>query len=149
VPLRNDMLNGHQSDATNLVEIRVRADLKQLYALRSLAAALALHADFDLDDIADLKLAVDEMCSALVAIARPGELLACQFDMTPNSVGVLASVGCDRDQPIRQDTFGWRVLTTLTDHTTTWTTPGHLSPYTAYVWIGKTRHEYDGQGVAM
>ena len=50
--------------------MRIPADLSQLFVLRSLAATLALREDFDLDQVEDVKLAVDEMCSALVLRAR-------------------------------------------------------------------------------
>lgn len=104
------------------VEVRVPADLSQLFVLRSVAATLALREDFDLDEVEDVKLAVDEMCSALVLRARRGEQLRCRFDALPRSVGVVASVASDHAEPIPQDTFGWRVLAALTDELRSWTT---------------------------
>jgi serine/threonine-protein kinase RsbW len=115
------------------VEVRLPADLSQLFVLRSLAATLALREDFDLDEVEDVKLAVDEMCSALVLRACPGERLDCQFQAAPHSVGLLASVATDNGRPIDQDTFGWRVLAALTDELTTWITPGHRSPYVVHI----------------
>ncbi|HEX5400740.1 MAG TPA: anti-sigma factor [Pseudonocardiaceae bacterium] len=115
------------------MEVRIPADLSQLYVLRSLAATLALREDFDLDEVEDVKLAVDEMCSALVLRARAGEYLTCQFETAPRSVGVLASVPSDNSRPIEQDTFGWRVLGALTDQVTTWVTPGRKAPYEVHI----------------
>ena len=67
-------------DASTSVEVRLPADLAQLFVLRSIAATLAFREDFDLDEVEDVKLAVDELCSALVVRARRGELLTCEFE---------------------------------------------------------------------
>lgn len=128
--------NGQRIAAMS-VEVRLPADLSQLFVLRSLAATLAFREDFDLDEVEDVKLAVDEMCSALVVRARAGELLTCQFEAAPQSVGVLASVGSDNGDPIRQNTFGWRVLAALTNDLTTWITPGEQSPYLVHIRMTK------------
>jgi serine/threonine-protein kinase RsbW len=118
------MVEGERT--TSAVEVRVPADRSQLFILRSLVATIALREDFDLDQVDDVRLAVDEMCSVLVTRAGAGEVLVCQFEAAPGSVSVLASVGTDNGSPIAQDTFGWRVLATLADELTTWHTPGHL-----------------------
>lgn len=103
------------------VEVRIPADLSQLFVVRSIAATFALREDFDLDEVEDVKLAVDEMCSALVLRARPGEQLTCRFDAMPRSVGVVASVPSDR-AAVPEDTFGWWVLAALTDELRSWAT---------------------------
>ena len=121
------------------VEVRIPADLSQLFVLRSIAATLALREDFDLDEVEDVKLAVDEMCSALVLRARRGALLTCRFDALPRSVGVVASVGSDDPEPIPKDTFGWRVLAALTDELTSWTTAGESSGREMHIKMTKTR----------
>lgn len=126
-----------QRTAAVSVEVRLPADLSQLFVLRSLAATLAFREDFDLDEVEDVKLAVDEMCSALVIRARVGELLTCRFEAAPQAVGVLASVGSDHSDPIRENTFGWRVLAALTNDLTTWITPGERSPYRVHVRMTK------------
>jgi serine/threonine-protein kinase RsbW len=117
---------GERSTSASAVEVRVPADRSQLFVLRSLVATIALREDFDLDEVDDVKLAVDEMCSVLVTRARTGAALLCQFEAAHGSVSVLASVRTDNDSPVPQDTFGWRVLATLADDVTTWHTPGHL-----------------------
>ncbi len=129
--------NGRQAGVS--VEVRIPADLAQLFVLRSIAATLAFREDFDLDEVEDVKLAVDELCSALVVRARHGELLTCQFEVAPQSVGVLASVGSDNEAPIAQGTFGWCVLAALTDELTTWITSGRQTPYRVHIRMTKTR----------
>lgn len=97
------------------VEVRLIADLGQLFVVRALAATIAIRQDFALDAVEDVKLAVDEICSTLVPRAAPGEQLNCRFTASEGRISVLASVISDRPDPIDQETFGWRVLTTLTD----------------------------------
>lgn len=134
---REQTQNGCQL-TVNCVEVRVAAELSQMFVLRSLAATLALRQDFDLDEVEDVKLAVDELCSALVLRASDGEQLTCRFHTKPHSVGLEASVRTDSGQPIARDTFGWRVLATLTDELTSWTTLGDGSPPRTYIRMTKT-----------
>ncbi|MFD1051218.1 ATP-binding protein, partial [Kibdelosporangium lantanae] len=61
------------------IELRVPAELRYLPILRSLAATIALREDFDLDFVADFKLAVDEAGSMLVTAAYPGAELVGRF----------------------------------------------------------------------
>ncbi len=97
------------------IELRLGAKLEHLPIIRSLAATLAIRADFDLDSIADLKLAVDETCSTLIIRAVPSSMLACRFTVRPNEIRfAAAAVSADHAEP-KRDSFGWRVLTTLTD----------------------------------
>jgi serine/threonine-protein kinase RsbW len=120
------MVEGERATSATSVEVRLPANRSQLFVLRSLVATIALREDFDLDEVDDVKLAVDEMCSVLVTRAGAAGMLCCQFESSPGAVSVVATVGTDNNSPIAQDTFGWRVLATLADDVTTWNTPGHL-----------------------
>jgi serine/threonine-protein kinase RsbW len=128
-----------RESGSGLVEVRLPAELSQMFVVRALMATVALRQDFDLDAVEDLKLAADEMCSTLVVRARQGQLLHCQFQSAPGEVGLLASAISDVDGPVEQDTFGWRVLTTLTDSVTTWTTPAAPTGRMVHVRITKMR----------
>jgi serine/threonine-protein kinase RsbW len=97
------------------VEVRVHADPALIPSVRAVAADLAARADFDLDAVSDLRMAVDEACSALVPLASAGGQLRCGFTVIDGRVAVVARVPVDRPTSLRQDTFGWRVLDTLTD----------------------------------
>lgn len=109
-----------------------------MFVLRSLAAALALRQDFDLDEVEDVKLAVDELCSTLVLRACDGEQLTCRFHTAPHEVGVEASVRSDSGRPVARDTFGWRVLATLTDELVSWTSAGDGVPPRVFIRMTKT-----------
>jgi serine/threonine-protein kinase RsbW len=97
------------------VEVRVHADPALIPSVRAVAADLAARADFDLDAVSDLRMAVDEACSALVPLAREGGQLRCGFVMSEGRIDVICRVPVRHEATLRQDTFGWRVLTTLTD----------------------------------
>jgi serine/threonine-protein kinase RsbW len=108
-------INEPISDDRFDVEVRVAATPQHLSAIRAVAADLAMRADFDLDAIADLKLAVDEACSTLVMHAAPGSELNCAFRCTPDEIRVRALAPSADGTPPRRDTFSWRVLSTLAD----------------------------------
>ena len=80
------------------------------------AGTIAAQADFDLDTIADIRLAVDEAASYLVVRAVPGSQLWCMFRNTGNVLAIAVSAATTgEDQSLRQS-FGWHVLNTLTDY---------------------------------
>jgi serine/threonine-protein kinase RsbW len=105
------------------VEVRLPADLAQLFVLRSLAATLAIRQDFSLDGVEDVKLAVDEMCSAVTVRAQNGAELVCRFTAADGCVDVAVTTVADAADPISRDTFGWLVLTSLTDSVSSWSEP--------------------------
>ena len=102
------------------IELRLAARLEHLPIIRSVAANLAIRSDFDLDSIADLKLAVDEACSTLITRAAKGATLSCRFLVRQNEIRFAATVASTSEHEPSRDSFGWRVLTTLTDHAETW-----------------------------
>ena len=106
---------GGLAETPTPVEVRVHADPALIPSVRAVAADLAARADFDLDAVSDLRMAVDEACSALVPLAREGGQLRCGFAMTDGRIDVICRVPVAGQATLRQDTFGWRVLTTLTD----------------------------------
>jgi serine/threonine-protein kinase RsbW len=83
--------------------------------MRTVAADLAARAEFTLDAVADLRMAVDEACSSLVALARPDTRLTCSFIVHEEHISVTASVKTTGAERLATDSFGWRVLTTLAD----------------------------------
>ena len=77
---------------------------------------LAARADFDLDAIDDLRMAVDEACAAVVGLAAPQAQLRCVFTIRPDRIQVIVETDVLAGQPtLATDSFGWRVLETLAD----------------------------------
>jgi serine/threonine-protein kinase RsbW len=101
------------------VEVRTSASAALIPTIRAVASDLAARADFDLDAISDLRMAVDEACATLVDLAAPTSSLLCTFLVRLDRIEVHARVTADRpDAEVSTDTFGWRVLQTLADDVT-------------------------------
>jgi len=117
------MTEGTEDSSPDEIELRIGAVLTNLPIIRSLASSIAMRADFDLDSIADLKLAVDEACSTLITQGAPDTTLRCCFSVTRDEIRFVVTVASTSDKQPSSDSFGWRVLTTLTDHTASWVEP--------------------------
>jgi len=101
------------SDVRDVVIVRLPADSAYLSVLRTATAGLAARLDFNLDEIEDLRIAVDEACAMLLAQAVPGTELTCEFELTDDAMSISVSVlTVDGRQPSR-DTFAWTVLSSL------------------------------------
>ena len=97
----------------DVVQLRLPAAGAYLSVLRTATAGLASRLDFTIDDIEDLRIAVDEACAMLLAQAVPGADLECRFELTADAIDVAVSVlTLDGQEPSR-DTFAWTVLTAL------------------------------------
>src|SRR5690606_3746145 len=68
------------------VSVVIPAGLDHLPIPRRIAATLAATLDFDIDAVADLRMAVDEMVSTVVQRARPGAAVTTVFRAGPDSV---------------------------------------------------------------
>lgn len=110
------------------IEVRVAADPAQLPVLRAIASVVAMRQDFDLDAIADLKMAVDEACSMLVLNATEGSILSCRFQPAKTEIRVLATALSDSDAWPDTGSFGWHVLSTLTDSIDAGVAPASADP---------------------
>jgi serine/threonine-protein kinase RsbW len=103
----------HTAAPNDVVTIKLPAAGAYLSVLRTATAGLAARLDFTLDEIEDLRIAVDEACAMLLAQAVPGADLECQFTLQADSVRISVSVlTLDGQEPSR-DTFAWTVLSAL------------------------------------
>jgi serine/threonine-protein kinase RsbW len=97
----------------DVVSLRLPALGAYLSVLRTATASLASRLDFTIDDIEDLRIAVDEACAMLLSQAVAGADLDCTFELSEQAIAVSVSVlTLDGEQPSR-DTFAWTVLTAL------------------------------------
>jgi len=95
------------------IEMSVPAGGEYLSVLRTAAAGLAARLNFTLDDIEDLRIAVDEACSMLLAQANAQSRLDCRFRLSEDSITFRASVRSDSPTLPAKDGFAWTVLTAL------------------------------------
>ena len=95
------------------VEIRLPADSAFLSVLRTATAGLAARLDFTLDEIEDLRIAVDEACAMLLPYAIETAQLLCRFQLTPDTLSVTVTLPTTRGQLPERDTFSWTVLSAL------------------------------------
>jgi serine/threonine-protein kinase RsbW len=96
------------------VELRIPADSAFLSVLRTATAGLAARLDFTLDDIEDLRIAVDEACAMVLPQALAGSDLNCAFFLDRDTLRVAVAAECEKPRPPSQDGFAWTVLSALT-----------------------------------
>ena len=101
------------SEIEDAVEIRLPADSAYLSVLRTATAGLAARLDFTLDEIEDLRIAVDEACAMLLPHAIDTAILSCTFRLDPTTLEVTVTIPTTRGQLPERDTFSWTVLSAL------------------------------------
>lgn len=102
----------------DVVLLAVPASGAWLGVLRTATASLASRLQFTLDEIEDLRIAVDEACAILLALASLDAVLSCRFTLTEDALSVDASVPTDNSAAVRlpsNESFAWQVLSALTD----------------------------------
>lgn len=99
--------------AADQVTVRMPADGAYLSVLRTATAGLAARLDFTLDDIEDMRIAVDEACAMLLSQAIPGSSLECSFALSADDMTITVSVPSLNPRPPSGDTFAWTVLSAL------------------------------------
>lgn len=97
------------------IELRIAARLENLAVLRTLVGAVGTFEDLDVDTVADLRLAVDEVCTRLIRSASPEATLLVVVDPRGDKVVVEASAPCRTHDVVAPGSFSWHVLKSLTD----------------------------------
>jgi serine/threonine-protein kinase RsbW len=107
----------------DVVVLVVPADGGYLAVLRTATAGLAARLSFTLDEIEDLRIAVDEACAMLLTLAgrppRAGTELTCRFQVTEESLSIEVEVPVQEDAVLPGgQSFSWQVLTALAGEVT-------------------------------
>lgn len=100
-------------ETADYVHVRMPAESAYLSVLRTATAGLAARLDFTLDEIEDLRIAIDEACAMLLAQAIPGTDLECGFELGADQVTITVSVVAAQARMPARDTFAWTVLSAL------------------------------------
>ncbi len=100
-------------ETADYVHVRMPAESAYLSVLRTATAGLAARLDYTLDEIEDLRIAIDEACAMLLAQAIPGTDLECGFELGADQVTITVSVTAAKPQMPARDTFAWTVLSAL------------------------------------
>ena len=95
------------------VEVRVPADSAYVSVLRTATAGLAARLDFTVDDIDDLRMAVDEACGLILPQAVDGSSLSCVFVLGEDRLTVSVSAVSDEPRLPTRNGFAWAVLTAV------------------------------------
>lgn len=105
-------------DTADSIELRVPADPAYLAVIRTATAGLAARMDLTLDEIEDLRIAVDEACALLLDHrACPEDSVIATFTVREDTLSVHVT-GPARTLPAR-DSFAWSVLEALVGHVET------------------------------
>lgn len=96
-----------------VVTMQVPAHVEFISTLRLTAASLAAHCELTVDDIEDLRLAVDEACALLLPIAPAESTLNARFELAPNCLVVATSVPSVNGTGPDRDGLAWAVLSAL------------------------------------
>jgi serine/threonine-protein kinase RsbW len=124
----------------DVVVVRIPATGAYLSVLRTATAGLAARLDFTLDEIEDLRIAVDEACAMLLVSAVAGTDLVCEFELEGDSIRIAVQVLTSDGAAPRRDTFAWTVLTALADAVDTEThSDNHVSIELRKARIGTAR----------
>lgn len=103
------------STDTTTIGVRVPASLEQLTMLRALAETVALIADFAIDEVTDIRLALDEVATSLIMDAVPGSDLDCEFSYEAGRMFVRVRATAASEGGIGESGFGWHIVRTLTE----------------------------------
>lgn len=109
------------------VEVRTPADVVYVSTLRLTAASLAARCDLTIDDIEDLRLAVDEACALLLPHATPDSTLDARFELAQGRLSVDTSVATDDSAEPDRSGFAWTVLGALASSVDVRSKDGRLS----------------------
>ena len=91
--------------------------------VRATAAAIAMAHDLPLDVITDVRLAVDEACSAMMPLAVPGTKMRCTVQAHEAHLDISVQVTGVPDGQFTADSVDLRILGSLAQHLDTYSEP--------------------------
>lgn len=101
------------ADGPQLVTITIPATTRFVALARATSASLAAELDFTLDEIADLRIAVDELVTILIEAEPASGALTLRFDVADTSFTMTGEVD-DPARPLSLDDLTERILAATT-----------------------------------
>lgn len=100
------------------VTLAFAAETQNVSLARTVSAAMSARADLPLDQLEDVRLAVDEAVSQLIVDAAPGARITCVFEVADGRLDITVSGTTATGTTPSRDTFSWMVLSALVDDVT-------------------------------
>ncbi|WP_162958687.1 ATP-binding protein [Nocardia yunnanensis] len=100
---------------TGRVGLWVPAEASQLTILRAVTETVLLTADFTLDVVTDVRVALDEVATAIVLSAVPDGTIECEFVLDSGQVEVTVSAVTASGDVFAQNDFARHLLGAMTD----------------------------------
>lgn len=125
---------GPDRPALSTVALTIPADRDQVVLVRSVAAHIGVRLGLTVEELTDLRLAVDEACGVFLlspGFGERGEALDCRFDELPGDDDASGTLVVTVSAPVSptlgpdEDDIGWIMLGALVDELT-WRTENGL-----------------------
>ncbi|MFJ4653312.1 anti-sigma factor [Nocardia sp. NPDC088792] len=97
------------------VGLRVNAEPEQLTMLRALAETVTLLADFDVEEVNDIRLVLDEVATILIGDAVSGSKLDCEVTYGGAEVAVRVTAVTSSENVLEDVGLSWNIVRALTD----------------------------------
>ena len=95
------------------VRVEFPADTMNMVIARTVAAAMAARADLTVDQIEDVRLAMDEATAHAIKVAVPGSRVLCDLWTQDRTVHAIVECKIGQSPAPDPDPFAWTVLTAL------------------------------------
>ena len=106
------------------VTLSFSATSENVALARTMAVAMAARAHLTIDQVEDIRLAIDEAVSQLITDCDELTKVHCDFTETSGSLLIRVAANTRSGQPPATDTFSWLVLAALVDAVTAGTENG-------------------------
>lgn len=98
-----------------IVSLTLPAQTSYVSLARTLAAAMAARADLPIDQLEDIRLAVDEAVSLLISDTAESNAITCTFAQQGSALDITVSAATSSGATPPTTGFSWTVLSALVD----------------------------------
>ncbi|MEU2031038.1 anti-sigma factor [Nocardia amamiensis] len=99
---------------TTTVAVRIPADERHLALIRGLVDTVCLVADLPFGAVADVRLAINEIATILVADSVPGSMLGCAFTYGTDRMSMRVEATAATEDEVGGDPLSWELVRMLT-----------------------------------